>query len=137
MTNWNKTDSMAYVMFYAAKADQVITADERELINSKFDATTLSRIEAEINDDNDYQRLEKIDAYVKSNNCTEGKVEKNEVSDANDTRNTGAASVSRSDAEMNVSERIQGSSSERDGTLAKQAIFGGFFYQVFYFYYCA
>jgi hypothetical protein len=75
MTNWNKTDSMAYVMFYAAKADQVITADERELINSKFDATTLSRIEAEINDDNDYQRLEKIDAYVKSNNCTEGKVE--------------------------------------------------------------
>lgn len=74
MTNWNKTDFMAYVMFYAAKADQVITKDERELINSKFDAETVSRIEAEINDDNDYQRLEKLDGYVKSNNCSEEQI---------------------------------------------------------------
>lgn len=73
--------------------------------------------------------LDWLDGETDSNSFED---EKNEVSDANDTRNTGAASVSRSDAEMNVSERIQGSSSERDGTLAKQAIFGGFFYQVFY-----
>ena len=75
MTNWNKTDFMAYLMFYAAKTDQVITEEERSLINSKFDTETVSRIEAEISDDNDCQRLENIDAYVKAHDYSDDQID--------------------------------------------------------------
>ena len=76
MTKWNRSEFIAYLMFYAAKSDQVIPDEERAMINSKFEADTVSSIESEISGDNYYQRLEQIDTYVKAHDWSEEQIDK-------------------------------------------------------------
>ena len=75
MSDWTKTDLMAYLLFYAAKTDLKVTEDELAIISENVDAETVSSIEKEINADNDIERIDKINSYVKENKCSEEEID--------------------------------------------------------------
>ena len=72
---WSKSEFMAYVLFYAAQADFQESTAEKTLIHSKVSDDVYERMHAEIDRDNDYQRIQKIDLYVKSNNFSEQQID--------------------------------------------------------------
>lgn len=74
-TNWTQDEFKAYLLLYAALANQNVTEEEWEYIKSKFDEKTLKKITKEINDDNDYQRLQKILKTINQLNYTDSDID--------------------------------------------------------------
>ena len=68
---WTKEKFKAYVMVYAAQSDQVETEDEKDYLESNFEPSLLKEVYKEINQDNDFSRLQKIMSFVKDNNYSE------------------------------------------------------------------
>lgn len=59
-TNWTKEELVAYILLYTANSDLNIENHEKNVIISKVDMETFSKIHDEFNKDNDYQGLQKI-----------------------------------------------------------------------------
>ena len=66
--SWTKDEFMAYLLIYAAQANQIETEEEKEFIESRFDLKMLKKIYKEINSDNDYQRIQKVMVYTYQEN---------------------------------------------------------------------
>lgn len=64
-TDWTKEEFKAYILLYAAKANFFEDELEREVILSMVNPSTFKRIHREINQDNDYQSIQKILFNVK------------------------------------------------------------------------
>ena len=67
---WSYNEFKAYLLIYAAESNQVITEEEKDFIESQFDTLVIKAIQKEINGDNDYQRIQKIMAYIEQNNLS-------------------------------------------------------------------
>ena len=67
---WSYEEFKIYVLIFAAESNQVITTEETDFIEAKFDALLIKIIQKEINKDNDFQRLQKIMAYIEQNNLS-------------------------------------------------------------------
>ena len=61
---WSKDEFLAYLLIYAAQINQIETEEEKEFISSRFDPKILKNIYKEINNDNDYQRIQKVMVYT-------------------------------------------------------------------------
>ena len=66
--SWEKDEFIAYLLIYAAQANQIETKEEKEFIESRFDLKMLKNIYKEINSDNDYTRIQKVMVYTYQNN---------------------------------------------------------------------
>ena len=66
--SWTKNEFIAYLLIYAAQANQIETKEEKEFIESRFDLKMLKNIYKEINSDNDYTRIQKVMVYTYQNN---------------------------------------------------------------------
>ena len=66
--SWTKKEFIAYLLIYAAQANQIETKEEKEFIESRFDLKMLKNIYKEINSDNDYTRIQKVMVYTYQNN---------------------------------------------------------------------
>ena len=62
--SWSKDEFIAYLLIYASQINQIETEEEKEFIASKIDAQILKNIYKEINNDNDYQRIQKVMVYT-------------------------------------------------------------------------
>jgi len=68
--SWTYNEFKAYLLIYAAESDQVVTDEEKDFIETQFDTLLIKSIQKEINGDNDYQRIQKIMAYIDQNNLS-------------------------------------------------------------------
>ena len=68
--SWSYTEFKAYLLLYAADTNQIITEEEKEYIDSQFDALLVKTMQKELDDDNDYERIQKIMAYIEQNHLT-------------------------------------------------------------------
>jgi len=59
-TEWTRVEFKTYLMLYCANADFIESEDEKDIIQSKVDKNILKHIHKEFDNDNDYQRLQKI-----------------------------------------------------------------------------
>jgi uncharacterized protein (DUF2225 family) len=59
-TKWSKIEFKTYLLVYCANADYVETEEEKEIIMSKVQKEVLKKIHKEFDNDNDYQRIQKI-----------------------------------------------------------------------------
>ena len=66
--SWTKDEFIAYLLIYAAQANQIETVEEKEFIGARFDSKLLKKIYKEINNDNDYQKIQKVMVYTYQNN---------------------------------------------------------------------
>ena len=66
--SWTKDEFIAYLLIYAAQANQIETLEEKEFIEARFDSKLLKNIYKEINSDNDYQKIQKVMVYTYQNN---------------------------------------------------------------------
>ena len=67
---WSYDQFKAYVLIFAAESNQVITKEEKEYIEDQFDSLLVKTVHKEINKDNDFQRIQKIMAYIEQNNLS-------------------------------------------------------------------
>lgn len=67
-TSWTKDELIAYILLFAANSNFKESNHERNVIISKVDMTTFSRIHKEFDQDNDYQSLQKIMASLEEHN---------------------------------------------------------------------
>lgn len=63
-TDWTHQELKAYMLLYCAHADFIVTKTEKEYIKSKVSNVDYQRIRNEFDDDNDYQRIQKINAAI-------------------------------------------------------------------------
>ena len=66
--SWTKDEFIAYLLIYAAQVNQIETEEEKEFIESRFESKMLKNIYKEINNDNDYQRIQKVMVYTYQEN---------------------------------------------------------------------
>ena len=66
--SWSKDEFIAYLLIYAAQINQVETEEEKDFIESRIDSQILKKIYKEINNDNDYQRIQKVMVYTYQEN---------------------------------------------------------------------
>ena len=66
--SWTRDEFIAYLLIYAAQINQIETEEEKEFIESRFDSKILRKIYKEINNDNDYQRIQKVMVYTYQKN---------------------------------------------------------------------
>ncbi len=59
-TDWTRAEFKAYLLMYAAKADYIETAEEKEIIKELVGKKGYKRIHRELDRDSDYQSLQKI-----------------------------------------------------------------------------
>ena len=67
---WSYDQFKAYVLIFAAESNQVITKEEKEYIEDQFDSLLVKTVHKEINQDNDFQRIQKIMGYIEQNNLS-------------------------------------------------------------------
>ena len=67
---WSYDQFKAYLLIFAAESNQVITKEEKEYIEAQFDSLLVETVQKEINKDNDFQRIQKIMAYIEQNNLS-------------------------------------------------------------------
>ena len=67
---WSYDQFKAYLLIFAAESNQVITKEEKEYIEAQFDSLLINTVQKEINKDNDFQRIQKIMAYIEQNNLS-------------------------------------------------------------------
>ena len=65
---WSKDEFLAYLLIYAAQINQIETEEEKEFIESRFNSKILKKVYKEINNDNDYQRIQKVMVYTYQKN---------------------------------------------------------------------
>ena len=65
--NWTKEEFKAYMLIYASESDHTVSEEEKEMLESRLDQDLLKKIGKQIKDDNDYQRLQKVSAYIQGN----------------------------------------------------------------------
>ena len=65
--SWTKDEFNAYILIYAAQTNFIETDEEKDFIESRIDKTIIDKIHKEIKKDNDYQKIQKIMAYVDQN----------------------------------------------------------------------
>jgi archaellum component FlaC len=63
-TDWTHQELKAFMLLYCASADFVITEEEKKFIKSKVNEADYQRIHSEFENDNDYQRIQKIHATI-------------------------------------------------------------------------
>jgi len=63
-TDWTHQELKAYMLLYCANADFVVTPEEKEYIKSKVGSEEYKKIHREFEADNDYQRIQKINAAI-------------------------------------------------------------------------
>jgi hypothetical protein len=59
-TQWSRVEFKTYLLLYCANADFVETEEEKEIIQSRVNKDILKNIHKEFDNDNDYQRMQKI-----------------------------------------------------------------------------
>ncbi len=59
-TDWTRKEFKAYLLLYASETDQVITEEEKELILESISKGDYHKIHDELEQDNDYQSVQKI-----------------------------------------------------------------------------
>ena len=67
---WSYNEFKAYLLIFASESNQVITEEEKDFIEDKFDSLLIKTMQKEIHADNDYQRIQKIMAYIEQNNLS-------------------------------------------------------------------
>ena len=67
---WSFDQFKAYLLIFAAESNQVITIEEKDYIEAQFDSLLVKTVQKEINKDNDFQRIQKIMAYIEQNNLS-------------------------------------------------------------------
>ncbi len=67
---WSYDQFKAYLLIFAAESNQVITKEEKDYIEAQFDSLLIKVVQKEINKDNDFQRIQKIMAYIEQNNLS-------------------------------------------------------------------
>ena len=67
-TIWTKDELIAYILLFAANSDFEESNLERNVIISKVDMQTFSRIHQEFDKDNDYQCIQKIQKNLELHN---------------------------------------------------------------------
>ena len=63
-TQWTRAEVKAYILLYCAYANFVETEAEKEYIKSKVGEEKYMKVHKEFDQDNDYQRIQKIQAAV-------------------------------------------------------------------------
>ena len=74
-TNWTKKELKAYLLFYCANADFIETEEEKELIQSKIKEDKLNKIYKEFKNDNDYQRIQKIQSTIEDKEYSQSEID--------------------------------------------------------------
>ena len=67
---WSYDQFKTYLLIFAAESNQVITKEEKDYIETQFDSLLIKTVQKEINKDNDFQRIQKIMAYIEQNNLS-------------------------------------------------------------------
>ena len=67
---WSYDQFKAYLLIFAAESNQIITKEEKDYIEAQFDSLLIKTVQKEINKDNDFQRIQKIMAYIEQNNLS-------------------------------------------------------------------
>ena len=67
---WSYDQFKAYLLIFAAESNHVITIEEKDFIEAKVDSLLIKTVQKEINRDNDFQRIQKIMAYIEQNNLS-------------------------------------------------------------------
>jgi len=63
-TDWTHQELKAYMLLYCANADLVVSKEEKEFIKSKVSKEEYRKIHRDIEKDNDYQQIQKINAAI-------------------------------------------------------------------------
>lgn len=63
-TSWTHNELKAYMLLYAAHADFEITSEEKKYIKSRVEIDKFKHIKNEFDQDNDYQRIQKIQSTI-------------------------------------------------------------------------
>lgn len=72
---WTKEELVAYILLYTANSDLTIANHEKNVIISKVDMKTFSKVHQEFDADNDYQSLQKIIAGLEAHNYSKDDLE--------------------------------------------------------------
>jgi len=72
---WSYNEFKAYLLIYATETNQIITEEEKDFIEAQFDTLIINAIQKEIKEDDDYQRIQKIMAYIDQNNLSKTDLE--------------------------------------------------------------
>jgi hypothetical protein len=75
-TTWSQEEFKAYLLIYAADSNHEVSKEEVEFIESRFNKDLLKKINKEIKDDNDYQRIQKVLANIKQNDYSQEDLDK-------------------------------------------------------------
>ncbi len=74
-TDWTHQELKAYMLLYCANADFIISKEEKEFIKNKVGAEEYKRIHREFEEDNDYQRIQKINAAIERLNYSKEEID--------------------------------------------------------------
>ena len=69
-STWSYDQFKTYLLIFAAESNQIITKEEKDYIEAQFDSLLIKTVQKEINKDNDFQRIQKIMAYIEQNNLS-------------------------------------------------------------------
>ena len=69
--NWSKQEFKAYLLIFAMQSNQVESIEELDFLNESIELEIQKKIKREISNDNDFQRIKKVQAYIKSNNLSD------------------------------------------------------------------
>ena len=72
---WTLEELKAYLLIYAMNADKKETQEEVEVIKRYVDSKTFIKIHNEFDNDKHHQRIEKINAAIKSLNLTKNEIQ--------------------------------------------------------------
>ncbi len=75
-TNWSREELKAYILLYCAYADFIETKTEKEYIKSKVGEEKYRHIHKEFDQDNDYQRIQKIQNTVARYNYSKSETDR-------------------------------------------------------------
>ena len=74
-TDWTREEFKAYILLYAARANFFEDEGEKEAILAMVNPLTYKRIHKELEEDNDYQSIQKILFSIEKHNYSKERVE--------------------------------------------------------------
>lgn len=74
-TDWTHQELKAYMLLYCAHADFIVTEEEKEYIKSKVSEAEYQKIRREFEQDNDYQRIQKINATIERHDYSKEEID--------------------------------------------------------------
>jgi Fe-S cluster biosynthesis and repair protein YggX len=75
ITNWSDKEFKAYLLLYCAYADMFEHKEEKQLIKEKVGKGIYKKVHEEFDDDNDFTRIQKIQAAAKRLNYSEEQID--------------------------------------------------------------